>query len=288
MDNHKLKIAYLIVAYMDPDQLRHMAERLTKSADVYIHINSSVEITPFENAVKDIEGRVVFSSNRYHVYWGGYSILQATFCMLEDALNYCDYDRVVLLTGLDYPIKPDQYIEDFFKCHAKEEYVLAGVVTGNKYEYLYHYDCRDSRVLHKFFDIITPIRKRLGIKRKDSILLDGKKCNLYGKAPKWALSGECAKYLLDFYKRNKKVNRHFQLMFAPDDYYVSTVLFNSPYKERINNEFNLFKIKWLPDDKGAKILDEEDYAELVECPQLYAKKFQSGYSEELQKMLDKR
>jgi len=122
--------------------------------------------------------------------------------------------------------------------------------------------------------------------KHDYVMHEGQKYLLYGIAPKWAISGECASYLLDFYKKNKKFNRYFQMMHAPDDFYVATVLFHSRFRSRIESGKDIFRIIWLPEDKGAKILAEEDYPELVECDQLYAKKFQSGYSEGLQRMLD--
>jgi len=284
--NKDIKIAYLIIAYTDEIELKSLVSRLVCSADVYIHINSSVDIQPFKKALENIEGKICFSEKRYPVVWGGYSILQATFGMLENALNYCDYDRIILLTGLDYPIKSDKYIRDFFMENAKVEFVCAGVATGEMYNHLYYYDCRDNRLLHRLFRTYTGILKRFKCKgRKDCIKINGQKSSLYGKAPKWALSGDCARYLLDFYKNNKKVNRYFQFMHAPDDFYVSTVLFNSPFKARINARHNLFKIMWLPEDKGAKVLTEEDYTELIESHQLYAKKFQSNASEKLQAML---
>lgn len=286
----KLKIAYLIIAYMDPEQLKTLSRRLVQTSDVYIHINSSVDIGPFEAALADVkgEGSVSFSRERFRIVWGGYSILKAAFSMMEQAFANDDYDRVVLLTGLDYPIKSDQYIQNFFREHADVEYVHADVVTGKMHEHLYYRDCRDSKILHKIFGIIrNSLKKRGKIGKPDYVVHHGKKYQLYGIAPKWALSGECARYLLDFYRKNKKFNRYFQLMHAPDDFYVATVLFNSEFRERIENKQDIFKIVWLPDDKGAKILTEEDAEELLSCDGLYAKKFQSEASQGLQCILDK-
>ena len=48
-------------------------------------------------------------------------------------------------------------------------------------------------------------------------------------------------------------------MHAPDDFYVATVLFNSKFRDSIESENDIFKIIWLPDDKGARILNQEDY-----------------------------
>ncbi len=219
--------------------------------------------------------------------WGGYSILEATFAMMEQAFQQDTYDRFVLLTGLDYPIRSDEEIRAFFLSNAHTEYIHADVVSGEQYGHLYYHASRDHRILHKCFQLYEKILRKSGRKgKKDYVVYKGKKYPLYGIAPKWALSGECASYLLRFYKHNRTFNRYFQLMHAPDDFYVATVLFNSKFRDSIESENDIFKIIWLPDDKGARILNQEDYQELKDGSHLYAKKFQSGYSEALIRILD--
>lgn len=288
MEKH-VKIAYLVIAYMDPEQLERLAVRLSGTSDVFVHINASVDQEPFQRALSGVhgQGKVFFSKERYRIVWGGYSILQATFSMMAQACQQDTYDRFVLLTGLDYPIRSDDEIEAFFRANAHTEFIHADTVSGEQYGHLYYYASRDHKVLHKCFQSYEKILKKLGKKgKKDYVVYNGKKYHLYGIAPKWALSGECVSYLLHFYKKNRGFNRYFQLMHAPDDFYVATVLFHSKFRDSIESREDIFRIIWLPEDKGAKILDVEDYQELESGNHLYAKKFQSGYSEELIQILD--
>ena len=284
-----LKIAYLVIAYMDPEQLKRLAARLCGTSDVFVHINASVDLDPFRRALAGVHGngRVFLSRERYRIVWGGYSILQATFSMMEQAFQRERYDRFVLLTGLDYPIRSDEEIETFFLENAHREYIHADVVSGEQYDHLYYHASRDHRILHKCFQIYEKILRKCGKKGKeDYVVYRGEKYDLYGIVPKWALSGDCASYLLDFYKNNKAFNRYFQRMHAPDDFYVATVLFHSRFRDAIESREDIFRIIWLPEDKGAKILSQEDYEKLMEGNCLYAKKFQSGYSEDLIDLLE--
>lgn len=271
----KIKIAYLIIAYMDPKQLARLAKRLTNTADVYIHINANEEIGPFSKYLNRLheKGKVTLLKKRYHVQWGGYSILKATFALLEEALGHYRYDRFVLLTGLDYPIKSDVVIQNFFDKHRQTEYIHASLVKGAFKSYV----CRDHE---KINEILIKLEKAgILINRRgktDKIIYKNKEYAVYGCAPKWALTGEAAIYLLHFWKLNKGFNRQFCFMHAPDDFYVATVLFHSRFRKDIEAEKDIFKIIWTQ-NKGAKILTENDYAELSECDQLYAKKFQSNY-----------
>lgn len=285
----QIKIAYMVISYMDPEQLKRLTARLCRTSDVFVHINASVDLEPFRRALLDVhgQGKVHFAKKRYRIVWGGYSILQATFSMMEQAFQQDDYDRFVLLTGLDYPIRSDAAIGHFFSEYVHTEFICADFTDGKRFEHLYYPMARDHRVLNKCFQIYTKILKKLGKRaKKDYVLYKGETYGLYGRAPKWALSRACAAYLLDFYKKNKRFNVYFQLMHAPDDYYVATVLFHSKFRDAIESRNGLFKVIWLPDDKGAKILDEKDSQELLKGNHLYAKKFQSGYSEELIRMLE--
>lgn len=285
----QIKIAYMVISYMDPEQLKRLTVRLCRTSDVFVHINASVDQEPFRRALSDVhgQGKVRFAKKRYRIVWGGYSILQATFSMMEQAFQQDDYDRFVLLTGLDYPIRSDAAIERFFSEHANREFICANPINGKRFEHLYYPTARDHRVLNKCFEIYTKILKKLGKRaKKDYVLYKGETYGLYGLTPKWALSGACAAYLLDFYKKNKGFNLYFQMMHAPDDYYVATVLFHSKFQDAIESRNDLFKVIWLSDDKGAKILDEKDSQELLKGNHLYAKKFQSGYSEELIRALE--
>ena len=284
-----VKIAYLVIAYMDPEQLKRLAARLAGTSDVFVHINASVDAAPFQRALSDVrgQGKIFFSKDRYRIVWGGYSILKATFSMMEQAFQQDTYDRFVLLTGLDYPIRTDEEIQSFFLSNADTEYIHADVVSGERFGHLYYHASRDHRILHKCFQLYEKMLRKSGKKgKKDYVVYHGKEYRLYGIAPKWALSGACASYLLDFYKNSRGFNRYFQLMHAPDDFYVATVLFQSRFRDSIESREDIFRIMWLPDDKGAKILDQEDLEELKSGNCLYAKKFQSGYSEELIRILD--
>ena len=53
-----------------------------------------------------------------------------------------------------------------------------------------------------------------------------------GGAPQWALTGECVKYILDFSKSHQKFNRYFKHVFAPDETYFHSVVYNSPFSDK--------------------------------------------------------
>lgn len=289
--NSGIKVAYLIVAYMDPEQLGRLAKRLNRNADVYIHINAKNDITPFRDIIKQAEKeqkkKIYFAKKRYSVSWGGYSILSATFQLIEDALENKKYDRFVLLTGLDYPIKKDEEIFALFEENPKKEYLHVELAKGERLSQLYYTDILDCKWLHYAYYIRNLILKKLEIRlKKDYLVIDNKKAHYYGIAPKWAITGNAAQYLLKCFKAKSKVNKRFQKLYAPDDFYVGTLLMNSEFREHVVSK-ELFDIHFLPNNAGVRVLNESNYEELRSSECLYAKKFQSNASEKLIEMLER-
>src|SRR5471030_465481 len=108
-----MKLAHLVLAHNEPRQLERLVNRLRHpGADIYIHLDKKTAIGPFEY-LKNMEN-VFFIQNRVKVYWGSYNIVQATLNGFKEILQLgIEYEYVNLLSGQDYPLKPQSYIHDF-------------------------------------------------------------------------------------------------------------------------------------------------------------------------------
>ena len=58
--------------------------------------------------------------------------------------------------------------------------------------------------------------------------------DVYKGWAQFALTAECAEYVLSVYDSNLHFNRYMKHRFPPDEIYVHTILYNSLYKERIS------------------------------------------------------
>ena len=279
----EMKIAYLIIAYTDPEQLKCLVSELAKHADVFIHINKLSDIKPFIETFADLQSihRVKFIDKRYRVHWAGYSILKATFELLENALATEDYDRVILLTGQDYPIKSSMELQKFFDENRETNYIYAGNYDAEHHPMLPYFMNYDIKLLRKILNALRrffPFLSRR--KHPNYVEYQGNKFYLRGTAPKWAITGECAKYLLDFYKNNPRFNLFMKFLFAPDDFYVATVIYYSRFQDSIFAEKSIFLYYY-------EKLDISKLDEIMSSGCLYAKKFYSGHSDELIKAIRK-
>jgi hypothetical protein len=98
--------AYLVLAHEDVAMLNILAQRLVNTGFVYIHIDrkSSIKIEQVAQHPK------VKVTKQIKVNWGGYSIVEATRLLADQALTD-NSTRLTLLSGLSYPIVSDKKTE---------------------------------------------------------------------------------------------------------------------------------------------------------------------------------
>ena len=66
----------------------------------------------------------MFCRSRVRVHWGDYSVVEATLRLIREALRRPEgYDRLVLLSGADYPIRPLEDLRDHLAAHPEDEFI---------------------------------------------------------------------------------------------------------------------------------------------------------------------
>ena len=217
--------------------------------------------------------RVSFVKDRVNVNWGGFSILKATFSALKQCLDTADYDRVILLTGLDYPIKSHEQILGFFENNKDVEFVKASIKTSEA-RLLKFYAYFDNNLWFRFCRLLPGIKLFLflGIK-KEYLVYKGQKHLIYGIAPKWALTGNTARKLLDFFYEDNEVNDYIKSTYGPDDYYVASVIRILGVAENCISQPPIFYEKQsLERNVSVNILGIDDYEDIYSTSCLYARK----------------
>ena len=113
--------ADLVLAHEDVAMLNILAQRLVNTGFVYIHLDrlSKIQIT---DVIPHLKVRV---NKQIKVNWGGYSIVEATRLLADQALTD-NSTRLTLLSGLSYPIVSDEKLNEF--AASDLEYVDAGEV----------------------------------------------------------------------------------------------------------------------------------------------------------------
>ncbi|EHQ25713.1 beta-1,6-N-acetylglucosaminyltransferase [Mucilaginibacter paludis] len=277
-----MKIAHLILAHNNPAQLARLVNRLNHpDADIYIHLDLKAAIEPFLAIVK--LPQVHFIKKRQKVYWGSYSIVQATLNSFQEILaNKKGYQYINLLSGNDYPIKSVAQIHQFFD--DRPDYIFMEYLTedsewwqSNKTRvtqyHLTDFNFPGYYLLQTFLNKILPNRK-------------APNALTYAGRSQWlTLSTDSAQYVIDYLHKHTGVARFFRLTWAPDEIAIQTILYNSPFKDQIIN-CNYRYTDWSENKASPKTLTMDDAPKLLNSDCLYARKFDMDSQPEIMDYLD--
>jgi hypothetical protein len=217
-----VKIAYLVLAHNTPNHLRRLIAALsTGSSGFFIHIDEKSDIGDFSGIGG---GNVCFIRERIPVYWGDFSQVEAILILLQAALaDPGHFERLVLVSGADYPLCSSAYMERFFSDNPDREFMNLIAMS--------------LETPGKPISRLTTYKPRIG---EDTGDLPGErdyKAYLgdlvpYGGATWWAISRAAADFIVAFAEREIRVVNFFKNTICPDESFFQTVLGNSPFKAR--------------------------------------------------------
>lgn len=275
-----MKIVNIIMAYKDPQQIERMISAMTHpDFYFYIHLDKKIPVEPFlylENLP-----RVRLIAERMLCNWGGYSFVKAVLNSLAQVLaDGQNYDFYNLMSGQDFPVKPIAEIAGFYSANIGKSFISYD--EDPKKEWWSH--ARSRYESYHFTDLAFPGRYRLQflinkVLPKRNFPL---KIKLYGSSVSswWSLSLQSAKYLVDFSKKNTRLQSFMNFTWGADEFYYATVLMNSPMRGSMVND-NLRLITWQTGSPNPRILTRMDMKTIAGTEKLFARKFDVNLDSEV-------
>lgn len=245
-----MKIAYLIMIHNNPIHLKRLINSLnTKDVDFYIHIDKktkrSFNLPKYDNVIK--------IKNNIPIFWGGFSQVQASINLLKEAKKNRKYDYYILLSGVDYPVRSNNYIHNFFKKYKGKEFINLYPMplydkTFDRIEY-YRYEGSRYLILSYIIRLLNMLIKKFHLKRDLPHKYSDFK--LYAGSNWWGLTDKSVNYIIKFIKNNSDFIKFYQNTLCPDEMFFHTILGNSSYLNNIMNSFMF--TDWSGDIKPALI-----------------------------------
>ncbi len=304
-----MKIAFLNLCHTDPQIVARVAGKLTKNPnfDMYVHVDAKTDEKPFKELLKNNQ-QVYFLEKRQKVYWGGYHAILATVELLKTALaSERKYDYVVALQNLDYPIKSNDYIEEFFAKNNGTEYIRGCHIAKTKdWHYAAKYKIYNDRDKDFYLTNTSRLKKYLwdiknGLKSITTIGFNGvhkengESLELYYGTAQWAVTRECAEYIVEFFETHPKFNKRMEHIKFPDEEYFHTVVHNSKFKTKCV-KYDEPQKRWLVNwrnihyfefpGEGVVTFTEKDYDKLMALDELFVRKVRSKISDKLLDLID--
>lgn len=290
-----MKHALLILAHKDANHLAGIIRFFQEEFYVYIHIDKKSSISSKERAALREMKNVRLVESYYSINWGGYNVLKGVVYLMKMAVGEGLADYYHLISGQDFPTKSSKEFHRYFEQRKGTEFLDYFMRPDKEWEKegknkLTFYSLYDFLDIKKtsHVEILRQLdkwQKKLHIRRK----LPLKQYPvLYGGSCWWSLSRECLQYVVQETEQRPYFYRWLRFAFAPDEVYVQTVLLNSPFRARIEND-NLRYICWEKRNGNYPAnLDETDFAKIMNSNKLFARKIEYPISTELMNKLKNR
>lgn len=287
-------IAYLILAHTDPQQLARLTRALNYKSRIFVHLDAKSNLDEYLN--QDLPENVSFLEDRVRVSWAAYSQVEATLRMMRAALDSGhDFSHLVMLSGLDYPIKPISSLHAFLNQNKGRELIkFVDASVSPEYPVFYeHYWFLERNTWLRPASLDRAIRHGFGrvlrqfIRKPQPI---GMTC-CWGSAY-WALTPACSRFILDFVDSNPTFIRWAKSSFAVDEHFFNTIVAHSRFMELsegyqpyVGTGPQTWRLGCLHINRR-KIHTEADFQELNDSDKFFVRKVMSEPSRELLNRLD--
>ncbi len=271
--------AFIILAHKNFEQVTRLISSLDDNhSTFFLHLDKNVNSAPFKNAIEDNKN-VVIVKNEYTL-WGSLGIVQATLNAMKSAMNhYKTFDFISLISGQHYPIKSNEYINDFLSSspysifleytpipNHKRWHPRGGLYRLDKYFFgMKGYERFAAKAVN-FMSSQTGLMKRNFPSNMQP----------FGGSQWWTMNRYAVKYILDFVKKNKAYSKFQRFTFAPDELFFHNIILNAD-DERIQNDIsnnNLLYMHWPDVRKGhPEILIRSHLQNIIASDALFARKF---------------
>lgn len=285
--------AVLILAHKNLDQVISLVKILRTCFEVYIHIDKKCHISNLHKEA--FEKLSVKFYSEIDVQWGGWSIGETTYFLIKEALKNNNIKYMHIISGEDWIIRSPKDIYDFYdennKVYLQSEPAKGIIKSGEKVEnwtkFYFNYDKSIikrrtilGKILHRclyWSQFLLKINKLEKSNIKDEIYHGAVWCDL----PR-----DAAEYLIHTFDNNLIYKKIFSTSFCPDETWMQTLLENSSFKNRINNNFHRY-INWnVKYNAYPAILDESDLDKIKNGDAQFMRKIDLSISKELLKKLD--
>jgi hypothetical protein len=273
-----LRFAYIISAYRNLGQVARLVRRLqADGVSFVVHVDKKTDRRAYVDLVSSLEDLPsVHFLERHTCHWGGFGHVRATLKGIDQLLGQgARFDYAILLTGQDYPIKSNDYIDRFFETERPKSFMAFSRLPRDSWSPRGGLGRIEHRHLRFYgHHVRSPLRRRFPAGLRP-----------YGGGAYWCLSCECIEYVAHFVARRPDVVSFFRHVDIPDEIFFHTILLNSELRETIVND-NLRHIDWTQGRRPA-ILGVRDFEALAASPKLFARKFDMNQDEKVLEMIDR-
>lgn len=269
-----MKHAYLIIAHNEPEILQLLLSSLDDVRnDIYVHIDKKASFDG--TMLRTVKSGLHVLPVRMDARWGDFSLVEIELLLFQEAYSHGSYAYYHLLSGVDLPVKSQDYIHRYCDEHQGKEFIgIAQHVSQRELDwrsqhwFVYSRDFQSGNLFKKIVrGVLARMQSLIGYRRTSLQVKKGSQ---------WcSITHDFVQYLLQNKLLIRKIFNH---TYCPDELFIQTLCWNSEFKNRIynlNDEFEGCKryIKWENGVLQPLTLQEVD--DMILSSRWFARKFTS-------------
>lgn len=264
--------AYLIIAHTEPEVLSHLLASIDDERnDIFVHIDKKAKFSTVDYTA--IKSKVYIIPDCIDAAWGDFSLVEIELKLIATALNTGHYSYLHLLSGVDLPIKTQNFIHEECRRHYGKQFIgISQQVTlkelnwRSQHYFFYPRDFKDSSFFKSGIRYLSAkIQSFLGYKRYRKEVKKGSQW--------WSITYDFAVYVLS---QKELIENCFKNTFCPDEMVFQTLCWNSQFRNDIfdtGDEFHGCK-RYIPWKDGVLMeLKASDYLQMKYSEAWFARKF---------------
>ncbi|MPQ43538.1 beta-1,6-N-acetylglucosaminyltransferase [Clostridium tarantellae] len=276
------KHAYMIIAHNN----FYILEKLLKLIDderndVFIHIDKKVVDVDLQY-IKSItkKSKTTLIEPRLNIFWGSSTQVDVELALLKNAVKG-NYDYYHLISGVDLPLKSQDYIHKFFEENKGTEFIgftnHDDVAPRVKYYRIFTNTSFYRNKLISYVDRVNAkVQSILGVNR-----LKHNNYTLRRGAQWFSITNDLAKHILS---KKEEIVKFCDKTICSDEVFMQTFTLNSKFKDKLHsitseNNGSFRCIDWKRGNPY--VFRSKDFQELVQSPYLFARKFDVNVDKEI-------
>jgi hypothetical protein len=267
------RIAYFILAHANAEQLARLVTQLdSPAAHFYIHIDANTPDAVFgdmQSTVQTQAGKVTFIE-RQACRWGGASLVDASLRLIQCAMQD-GFEWGVLLSGQDYPIHSNEYLNKFLEETDDLGFIDLKSTAEFDISYRYrawHFEALNGKTSGKILQKMQRFTQRLGLQRA----LPAPLTQIHAGSQWWILSQTACQAVLDFLEQHPQLIGFFKHTLVPDEMFFQTVLMHTAIAPQLTHNA-LRYLEWEAGAWSPRTFKPDEIGSLAHKPELFARKF---------------
>ena len=234
-----MRHAFLIIAHnnwMQLDQLIHALS--AENHDIYIHVDKK-NVNFREDYFSNIDKSRTHFFQEYKVFWGGDSIVKVELFLFEQAFKQ-NYDYYHVISGMDFPLKNNREIDEFFEKNNGIEFIQFNDDKANtdpdisrRTKYYHLFQNYRRRYMKKWKNGLFTFCERVLLVLQMILHIDRtRKLNWVIKyGSQWV--SVTNSFVEELLKQEEKIKKVFSYTSCSDELFIQTVAYNCGFESRI-------------------------------------------------------